>query len=177
MALGWHNHLAPVGSPSLSIPRTLSNENWREEEEEEDLVTFDKTFQGASVIEFLGVVIDLLLNLAALGTEASDRRASPARLALCRRDEVSKALGGLGLQLVGQIMEDACTILHRLHEGHGQGESSSKSIGLIFRFHFLNWTTELDDILIDSAAPGHTREFPSWVTKVSSYLSSYPFRE
>lgn len=65
------------------------------------------------------MVVDahLLLSLAALGTEASNRGAFlTPKLAIYRRLELAEALRGLGLQLVGQIMEDACTVLHRLQE-------------------------------------------------------------
>lgn len=58
-----------------------------------------------------------LLSLAALGTEASDRLVFLGpRLAGCRRLEPFEALRGLLLQLVGQVVEDACTVLHRLEE-------------------------------------------------------------
>lgn len=66
------------------------------------------------------VYAHLLLSLAALGAEASNRGAFPTpRLAIYRGLELAEALRGLGLQLVGQIMEDACTVLHRLEERRG----------------------------------------------------------
>ena len=67
-----------------------------------------------------GVDAHLLLSLAALGAEASNRLVllGPG-LARRRRLELFEALGGLVLQLVGQVVEDACTVLHRLEEKKG----------------------------------------------------------
>lgn len=59
----------------------------------------------------------LLLGLAALGAETSHRGAVlTLSLARCLRQELAEALRGLSLELVGQIVEDACTVFHRLHE-------------------------------------------------------------
>ena len=65
------------------------------------------------------VLVDahLLLNLAAPGAEASNRGAFlTPELALDLRIVLVKGLWGLLLQLVGQVVEDACTALHRLEE-------------------------------------------------------------
>lgn len=63
----------------------------------------------------------LLLSLAALGAEASNHLAflTPI-LALSLWEELAEALGGLRLQFVGQVMEGACTVLHRLQEMKGE---------------------------------------------------------
>ena len=62
----------------------------------------------------------LLLSLAALWAEASNRGAFTfPTLALSLRLELAEALRRLILQLVGQIMEDTCTVLHRLEERRG----------------------------------------------------------
>lgn len=65
------------------------------------------------------MVVDpyLLLSLAALGAEASNCGAFPtSKFAICLRLELPEALGVFVLQLVGHVMEDACTVLHRLEE-------------------------------------------------------------
>ena len=62
----------------------------------------------------------LILSLAAPGAEASNGGAFlTLKLGLCLRFELAEALRGLFLQLVGQVMEDACTVLHRLEERGG----------------------------------------------------------
>lgn len=69
-----------------------------------------------------GVVADahLLLSLAALRAEASNCGAFlTPRLVPSLRLELAEALRGLSLQLVSQVMEDACTVLHRLEERRG----------------------------------------------------------
>lgn len=68
------------------------------------------------------MVVDpyLLLSLTALGAEASNRGAFlTPKLAIRLRLELPEALGVLSLQLVGQVMEDACTVLHRLEQRRG----------------------------------------------------------
>lgn len=70
-----------------------------------------------------GAVVDahLILSLAASGAEASNRGAflTPG-LALRLRLILCEALRGLLLQVVGQVMEDACRVLHRLEERKGE---------------------------------------------------------
>lgn len=58
----------------------------------------------------------LLLSLACLGAETSDRGAFLSSLSVCLWEELAEALRGLRLQLVGQVVEDADTVLHRLKE-------------------------------------------------------------
>lgn len=72
-----------------------------------------------------GLLVDahLLLNPVTLGAEASN---CGALLALCRRSILSEAPRGLLLQLEGQVMEDACTVLHRLEERTGEEISTLK---------------------------------------------------
>lgn len=63
------------------------------------------------------MVVDpyLFLSLAALGAEASNCGAFlTPKLAIWY--VFLEAFRVLGLQLVGQVMEDACTVLHRLEE-------------------------------------------------------------
>lgn len=65
------------------------------------------------------MVVDLylLLSLAALGAEASNCGAfSTSKTAICLWLELPEALSVLVLQLVGHVMEDAYTVLHRLAE-------------------------------------------------------------
>lgn len=63
-------------------------------------------------------IAHLFLSLACLGAETSNRGAFLSSLNVCLWEELAEALRGLRLQLVGQVVEDADTVLHRLKERH-----------------------------------------------------------
>lgn len=62
----------------------------------------------------------LLLSLAALGTEASDWALLVLMIGCPVRANVAETFGAHVLQFVGQVMEDACTVLHRLEDRKGK---------------------------------------------------------
>ena len=63
------------------------------------------------------MVPHLFGDLAALGTEAANGGVLFHHSSVFWGVVLCKALWGLHLQLIGQVMEDACTVLHRLHRG------------------------------------------------------------
>lgn len=106
------SHLSGCSPPASPVPRQVKSEEKGREGDEKAAWNkgwswFDQHSWGVG----LAVVAHLLLGLAALGAEASNRGAFPPR-----RLELAVAPRGLFLQLVGQVMEDACTVLHRLEE-------------------------------------------------------------
>lgn len=73
------------------------------------------------------------MNLAALWAETPNR--AFLKLRICLRLVLHEAVGALSLQLIGQIMEDTHTVLHRLGETRKWNRVSSSNDGSTYNMN------------------------------------------